>query len=160
MNNVFLIIGGNLGNKEKNLSTVRELIEQQVGVIKKLSSVYETEPWGVEAQPVYYNQVIELLTEMSAERMMQRLLSIEKEMGRVRENKYDARIIDIDILFFNNEVYQTQELTIPHARLHERRFVLEPLNEIAPEFIHPVLQKTIATLLNETSDNAAVKKIN
>lgn len=160
MNNVFLIVGGNLGNKEKNLSTVRELIEQQVGVIKKLSSVYETEPWGVDEQPVYYNQVIELLTEMSAERMMQRLLSIEKKMGRVRENKYDARIIDIDILFFNDEVHQTQELTIPHARLHERRFVLEPLNEIAPEFIHPVLQKTIATLLNETSDNAAVKKIN
>lgn len=159
MNNVFLIIGGNLGNKEKNLATARNLIGQKTGIVKELSTIYQTEAWGVLNQPVYYNQIIEILTEMNAGELMKSLLSIEQQMGRIRNERFGARTIDIDILFFNDEIHNTQDVTIPHPRLQERRFVLEPLHEIAPEFVHPVFQKTIAELLNELNDNTAVKKL-
>lgn len=159
MNDIFLIIGGNLGNKEKNLATARNLIGQKTGIVKKLSAIYQTEAWGVLNQPVYYNQIIEILTEMNAGELMKSLLSIEQQMGRIRNERFGARTIDIDILFFNDEIHNTQDVTIPHPRLQERRFVLEPLHEIAPEFVHPVFQKTVAELLNELNDNTAVKKL-
>ena len=103
MNNCFLIIGGNLGNRRLNLATAIQYIEKKAGVIKRLSSVYETAPWGVEQQPDYYNQVIEMLTPLGANELMATLLDVEKEMGRVRSEKYGARTIDIDILFFNDD---------------------------------------------------------
>ena len=159
MNNAFLITGGNLGDRKRNLETAVSLIEKNTGVIKRLSSVYETEPWGVEGQPNYYNLVIEMLTSLDAQTLMDNLLQIEQEMGRVRTEKYGARTIDIDILFFNDEIINTDTLTIPHPRLHERRFVLQPLAEIAPELTHPVLQKNIADLLHECPDTNVVKKI-
>ncbi len=159
MNNVFVIIGGNLGNRQQNLAHAIRLIEQKSGVIKKQSSIYETEPWGVQGQPNYYNQVLEILTDFDPESLMQLFLQIEQLMGRVRTEKYSARSIDIDILFFNDQLINTPDLTIPHPRLQERRFVLEPLNEIAPEFVHPELQKTIAALLIDCTDSNVVKKI-
>lgn len=159
MNNVFIIIGGNLGNRLHNLQRAVSLIEQKAGIIKKLSSLYETEPWGAEGQPHYYNQALELLTPLEACDLMETFLMIEQQMGRVRAGKYDARIIDIDILFFNNEVINTGLLTVPHPRLHERRFVLQPLAEIAPTLLHPVFQQTIAELLQNTKDATAVNPV-
>ncbi|HRN47908.1 MAG TPA: 2-amino-4-hydroxy-6-hydroxymethyldihydropteridine diphosphokinase [Niabella sp.] len=159
MNNVFLIIGSNLGNKAENLKQSIRLIEQSAGIVKKFSAVYETEPWGVEQQPAYYNQVLEIITEYNAEELMTRLLNIEKVMGRIRINKYDARNIDIDILFFNDEIYNSETIIIPHPRLHLRRFVLVPLAEIAPEFVHPVFNKNIFMLLDECEDSGLIKKI-
>lgn len=159
MNNVFLIIGGNLGDRKQNLSHALYLIEQSAGYIKKLSSIYETEPWGVQGQPDYYNQVVELLTELNADTLMQALLSIEKQMGRQRIAKNDARTMDIDILFFNDEIYNSKLISIPHPRLHQRRFVLAPLAEIAPEFIHPVLNKPVSLLLKECDDAGTVTKV-
>lgn len=159
MNNVFIIIGGNLGNRLHNLQRAVSLIEQKAGIIKKLSSLYETEPWGAEGQPHYYNQVLELLTPLEASDLMQIFLHIEQQMGRVRVAKYDARTIDIDILFFNNDIINTALLTVPHPRLHERRFVLQPLAEIAPTLLHPVFQQTIAELLQKTKDATAVNPV-
>ncbi len=159
MNNVFLIIGSNLGNKAENLKQSIRLIEQSAGIVKKFSAVYETEPWGVEQQPAYYNQVLEIITEYNAEELMTRLLNIEKVMGRIRINKYDARNIDIDILFFNDEIYNSETIIIPHPSLHLRRFVLVPLAEIAPEFVHPVFNKNIFRLLDECEDSGLIKKI-
>lgn len=159
MNNVFLIIGSNLGDKAENLKRAIRLIEQSAGIVKRFSAVYETEPWGVEKQPAYYNQVLELISEYNAVELMIHLLDIEKMMGRIRINKYDARNIDIDILFFNDEVYHSETITIPHPRLHLRRFVLEPLAEIAPELVHPVFNKNIYMLLNECEDSGLIKKI-
>lgn len=159
MNIAFIISGGNLGNRQANLSAAKNLLIQKAGVIKSVSSLYETEPWGVTGQPNYFNQVIEILTKYSAEALMQTLLQIENTLGRVRHKKYDARTVDLDILFFNDVIINTPMLIIPHPRLHERRFVLEPLNEIAPEFIHPVFKKTVAQLLKECSDPSNVRKI-
>lgn len=159
MNNVFIIIGGNLGNRLQNLKKAASLIEQKAGVIKKLSALYETEPWGTKEQPHYYNQVLELLTPLEADSLMQIFLQIEQQMGRVRTAKYNARTIDIDILFFNNEVINTGLLTVPHPRLHQRRFVLQPLAEIAPELVHPVLEQTVTELLRNTKDDTGVKEV-
>lgn len=159
MNNVFLILGGNLGERKKNLDEAISLLGKKAGNVKRFSSVYETQPWGVKDQPNYFNQVIEMLTDLSAQGLMTELLQIEKKMGRVREKKYGSRTIDIDILFFNDAIINTESLTVPHPRLHERRFVLEPMNEIASELMHPILQKTIAELLTETTDESVVKKL-
>lgn len=159
MNNVFLILGGNLGERKKNLDEAISLLGKKAGNVKRFSSVYETQPWGVKDQPHYFNQVIEMLTDLSAQGLMTELLQIEKKMGRVREKKYGSRTIDIDILFFNDAIINTESLTVPHPRLHERRFVLEPMNEIAHELMHPILQKTIAELLTETTDESVVKKL-
>lgn len=159
MNNVFLLTGGNLGDSLQNLATALHLLEQQVGVIKRVSAIYETEPWGVTEQPFYHNQIVEILTPKNAHELMDLLLSIEKKIGRIRAEKYGPRIIDIDILFFNSEVINTDNLVVPHPRIQERRFVLEPMNEIAPEFVHPVLQQTISELLSNTADKSIVKKI-
>ena len=156
MNNVFLILGGNLGERDKNLAEAVKEIGKSAGIIKRSSAIYETEPWGVENQPNYYNQVVEILTDHDAESLMNILLNIEKNMGRSRTGKYDARNIDIDILFFNDEIISSNTLTIPHPRLHERRFVLMPMNEIAPEFVHPTLNRSISQLLKETADNGKV----
>ena len=159
MNNAFLILGSNLGERKHLITLARNLIGEKTGYIKRISSVYETEPWGVTGQPNYYNQVVEILTELGAHELMATVLGIEQDMGRKRIKKYDSRIIDIDILFFNSETYDSGAVTIPHPRLHLRRFVLEPLAEIAPEFIHPISKKSLALLLSECKDDSIVKKI-
>lgn len=159
INKTYLIIGTNLGNRLENLAIAKNLIEKNIGSIVKASSIYETEPWGVARQSNYYNQVIYVYTPLSAATLLAQIHSIEKSMGRVRTKKYEARIIDIDILFFNHEQYSTDELIIPHSRIPERKFVLIPLKEIAASFIHPVLQQSVSTLLQQSNDPLQVNKV-
>jgi len=159
MNKAYLLTGGNLGNRLNNLSDARKLIEQYCGKIVQQSAIYKTAAWGFTDQPDFYNQALEIQTELHPKRLMQTLLTIEGQMGRKREIKFGPRIIDIDILLFNDEIIQQPHLAIPHPRLHERRFALTPLAEIAPNIIHPVLNKTIQQLLLESTDTLDVHKI-
>jgi 2-amino-4-hydroxy-6-hydroxymethyldihydropteridine diphosphokinase len=158
MNHTYLLTGGNLGHRMENLQAAATLIQQQVGKLTAQSSVYETAAWGKVVQPDYLNQVLAVETSYSATGLLPILLQIEKQLGRVRQEKYGSRIIDIDILFFNEEVIHLPDLIIPHPQLQNRRFVLTPLFEIAPAYVHPVLKQTVAELLNACSDPLNVKK--
>ena len=159
MNKAYLLTGGNLGDREKNLAFAKEFIQQQCGTIVAASSLYETAAWGNTDQPAFLNQALELDTAFNARQLIRRILKIEKLMGRVRKEKYGPRIIDIDILLFNNEKHNYQFLRLPHSEMQNRRFALLPLAEIAPDIVHPVLNKTITKLLNECEDELDVKKI-
>jgi len=152
MNKAFFITGGNIGNRKKNLEVAAALIEKRIGKITQTSQIYETDAWGITGQPTFYNQVLIGESNFSAEDVIQKILEIEEEMGRVRTIKNAARIIDIDILFFNDETVNEQNLIIPHPEIANRRFVLIPLNELAPEMIHPVLRKSIKELLSICKD--------
>ena len=159
MNTAFLLTGGNLGNRLQNLERAATLIEKYCGNIYKASSVYQTAAWGFRDQPDFYNQALELHTLFSPDELMAALLKIENETGRIRSFKMAPRIIDIDILFFNNGVIHEEHLTVPHPHLHERRFTLIPLCELMPEYIHPVFKKTLKQLLAECKDSKQVKLI-
>ena len=158
MKHAYLLTGGNLGNRAENLLRASRLIHENAGSILKQSNLYETAAWGKTTQPDYLNQALLIETPLESNALLECLLSIEKQLGRVRQEKYDARCIDIDILFFENEVIHSKDLIVPHPQLQNRRFVLIPLNEIAPGFIHPVLHKSISTLLDECADPLNVKK--
>lgn len=157
MNTVFLITGGNLGNREQNLEMARDMIGKSCGKIMEMSALYETAAWGKTDQPSFLNQVLKINTPLAAAELLEQVLNIEKQAGRKRNEKYGPRTIDIDILFFNKEVITGSSLVIPHPQLQNRRFVLVPLAEIAPGFKHPVLQKTIAELLAVCPDRLEVK---
>lgn len=159
MNTTFLITGGNIGDRRKNLQKASELIAERIGTIKKSSTIYETEAWGFRDQPAFYNQVHMVETDLSAQKVLDSILKIEEEMGRRRTTKNAARIIDIDILFFNDEIVNEQNLHIPHPHIAERRFVLLPLNEVAPQMIHPVSKKNISELLSLTRDELKVSAV-
>ena len=158
MNTAYLLTGGNLGERVHNLAMARELVEAQTGNIIAASSLYETAAWGNTDQPAFLNPAIMIETPLNARQLIRRILKIEKKMGRVREEKYGPRLIDIDILLFNNEKHNYQFLKLPHPEMQNRRFALLPLAEIAPEIIHPVLKKTITELLQECKDELEVKK--
>ncbi len=159
MNTAFLLTGGNLGNRLKNLEQTAALINQKCGAVKQVSSVYQTAAWGNTDQPDFYNQAIALHTLLQPDNLMQALLEIENISGRTRSFKMAPRIIDIDVLLMNNLVYSSSHITIPHPHLAERRFALTPLAEIAGEIIHPVFNKTINQLLIECKDELPVHKI-
>jgi 2-amino-4-hydroxy-6-hydroxymethyldihydropteridine diphosphokinase len=158
MNKAYLITGGNMGDREQNLATAHELIASECGEIVEASSLYETAAWGKTDQAAFLNQALEIHTTLNAKQLIRRILNVEKKMGRIREEKYGARLIDIDILLFNDEIHTTPFLKIPHPEMQNRRFVLVPLTEIAPHIIHPVLKKTIEELLENCSDPLPVKK--
>ena len=158
MNKAYLLTGGNLGNREENLAAAGEMIAQHCGTIIHASSLYETAAWGKTDQPPFLNQALELHTELNARQLIRRILKIEKQMGRIREEKYGPRIIDIDILLFNEEIHDYRLLKLPHPEMQNRKFALLPLAEIAPYVIHPVLRKTITELLSECKDELPVKK--
>jgi 2-amino-4-hydroxy-6-hydroxymethyldihydropteridine diphosphokinase len=159
MNQAYLLIGGNQGDRMHYLEQAARLIQAECGQLVSRSSVYETAPWGITDQPTFYNQALELETTHGAMRLLELLLIIERKMGRERHEKYGPRTIDIDILFFNQDIIESPALTIPHPQLHHRRFALQPLDEIAPQWIHPVLQKSVHTLLLQCNDPLDVKKI-
>lgn len=159
MNKAYLLTGGNMGDRQKNLATTYEQIQQECGDIVSSSSIYETAAWGKKDQPPFLNQVLEIQTELTPRKLLKKILAIEKQIGRVRKEKYGPRIIDIDILLFNDGIYNYTSLKIPHPEMQNRRFVLVPLAEIAPEAIHPIFKKTIAELLAACPDELAVKKI-
>jgi len=158
MNTAYLLTGGNLGDRLQNLATARELIREQCGTLIAVSSLYETAAWGNTDQPAFLNQALELATPLNARQLIRRILKMEKTMGRLRQEKYGPRIIDIDILLFNNERHNYPLLKLPHPEMQNRRFALLPLAEIAPAVIHPVLNKTVAALLEECTDELDVKK--
>ncbi|SFG10182.1 2-amino-4-hydroxy-6-hydroxymethyldihydropteridine diphosphokinase [Pontibacter chinhatensis] len=156
MPKVYLLLGGNLGDRTLYLQQARESINRQVGTLTRSSKVYETAAWGKTDQPNFLNQVLEVQTELTPEEVLQSINGIEQELGRVRQEHWGARVIDIDILFYDDLVLQTQRLTIPHPQLHLRRFTLLPLAELAPEMVHPVLGKSINQLLQECPDELEV----
>ncbi len=158
MNTVYLLTGGNLGDRAVSLHQSADAIAAKAGAIVARSSIYETAAWGGIPQPDYLNQVLELQTERSPEALLQIILQIETTMGRKRSVKYGPRIIDIDILLFNDLVFQSTLLTIPHPQMHLRRFVMEPMAEIAPQLIHPALHQTMLQLLEVCPDSLDVKK--
>lgn len=159
MSTAYLLIGGNLGNRKENFLTAISLINEQCGTLTRSSSIYETKAWGKTDQPSFLNQALEISTSLNARQLMRKVLKIEKEMGRIRKEKLGPRIIDIDIIFFENEIHDLRFLKIPHPEMQNRRFVLVPLAEIDPGLQHPVFKKTVAELLEECPDNLEVRKI-
>ena len=158
MNRAYLLIGGNLGDRKQNLEKARKLIALHCGDITNASSIYETAAWGKTDQPTFLNQALEIHTSLNAKQLIRHILKVEKMVGRIRKEKYGPRIIDIDILLFNNEKHDYPFLKLPHPEMQNRRFALIPLSEIAPNEIHPVLKKTISDLLKECPDQLEVKK--
>jgi 2-amino-4-hydroxy-6-hydroxymethyldihydropteridine diphosphokinase len=158
MNNAYLLLGGNMGNRETNFENAKNLIGQYCGEIVQSSSLYETAAWGKTDQPSFLNQALQLRTKLNALRLMKELLKIEEMMGRERKEKYGPRIIDIDILLFNDEQYHVPFLKIPHPEMQNRRFALMPLAEIAGPVIHPGFKKTIFQLLKECEDDLTVER--
>ena len=148
-----------MGDRMAYLTKATTAIEKQCGRIEDRSSVYETAAWGMEDQNAFLNQVLRISTPLSATELLETILSIEEQLGRQRAEKYGPRLIDIDILFYNDDVIDRHGLKIPHPRMQDRRFVLVPLFELVPGKIHPTLHKRISQLLEECSDELDVNKI-
>ena len=160
MYQVFLGIGGNIGNKRMNFQKVHFSVENELGKILRQSSVYETAPWGFSANENFWNQTLLIETKLRPEDLLAKINRIEKESGRKREpGKYTSREMDIDILYYGDWVFETEKLTIPHPHIAQRRFVLAPLAEIAPEFRHPALKKNNLQLLETCADESEIKKL-
>lgn len=159
MNRVFLLLGSNLENPLSQLARAREEIQKSAGAIVKESSLYRTKAWGLSEQPDFINQALEIFSEWDAGKLMEKLLAIEFFLGRSRTFKNAPRIIDIDILFYNEVIIETAHLMIPHPAIPLRRFVLVPMTEIAPDFMHPQSGERIQDLLSVCPDSLAVDKI-
>ncbi|MEN8118735.1 MAG: 2-amino-4-hydroxy-6-hydroxymethyldihydropteridine diphosphokinase [Bacteroidota bacterium] len=162
MQKIFLSLGSNLENKLLNIKNALKQINENVGKTIKVSSCYETEPWGFNANDWFLNIAIELETDFNPNELLQNCMWIENNLGRKRnktEVGYSSRTIDIDILFFGNEIINLPNLTIPHEHVHNRKFVLKPLCDIAPEFIHPTLKESIQSLLQKCTDKMELKRL-
>jgi 2-amino-4-hydroxy-6-hydroxymethyldihydropteridine diphosphokinase len=158
MNVVYLLLGSNLNDRSASLSLARKKISSKIGKITRESSIYESEPWGFQAELRFLNQVIRIETDLKPEPVLDKILRIETELGRKREisQGYVSRLIDIDILFFNDEIISKENLTIPHPKIPERMFTLLPLWELDRSLIHPCSLKSIGELIGECSDHLNV----
>ena len=161
MTETVLLLGGNIGNTISYFRKAKALVSQDIGEIKRESSVYETEPWGFSAEQNFLNQVVIVESSHSPLDLLRMALKIEQSLGRERISTkgYSSRIIDIDVLFIESKVIETVELTVPHPKIQERKFVLEPLNELLPDFIHPRLNSSIQELLVNLKDKTIIKKL-
>lgn len=156
-NKVQLLLGGNIGDRVKKLSEAKTQISDKVGVVIYESAIYESEPWGFEDENQFLNQLIIIETIFSPTNLLSKLKSIENDLGRTKsKSQYSSRIIDIDILFYEKAIVQEEYLTIPHPRIEERRFVLEPLLESDPAFVHPLSNKTVQELYSICTDQSGV----
>lgn len=153
---IFILLGSNLGDKEQNLMTAKAHIEEKIGKIIGQSSIYQTAAWGKNDQPAFYNQVIELATQLKPRPLLEELLTIEQVMGRERKEKWGERLIDLDILYYHQDIIDIDSLKVPHPGIPERRFTLVPLVEIAPDFINPRYKKTNEELLKQCKDTLTV----
>jgi 2-amino-4-hydroxy-6-hydroxymethyldihydropteridine diphosphokinase len=158
MNKVFLLLGSNLGDRAATLSHAVKLLEDTEKIIGS-SSVYQTAAWGKKDQPDFLNQVIILETALTPDKLLKKIMGIEMQMGRVRADKWAERTIDIDILYFNDEIIVSEHLKIPHPQIQSRHFTLIPLNEIAPGFKHPVLNISTVQMLERCEDKLEVRKV-
>ena len=155
---VYLLLGSNQGNRQQYLQQAINFIAQQCGSIVRSSAIYQTAAWGKTDQPAFLNQVVELHTSMDPDACMHCLLGIENEMGRIRTERMGPRIIDIDLLFYDQLVYHSPVVHIPHPAIAQRRFVLTPMADLNPALVHPVLQQSIAQLLEKCTDPLPVAK--
>ena len=157
---LFLSMGGNLGNKSKIFDSTKRHIEAQIGQLAKISSIYESDSWGFHSRSLFWNQVVLVETRLSPENILTEIRIIEDHFGRRREpGKYRSRKMDLDILFYDDLIFNSEELTIPHPFIAQRNFVLEPLYEIAPEYFHPVLKEKISQIRLNCKDSLKVRKI-
>jgi 2-amino-4-hydroxy-6-hydroxymethyldihydropteridine diphosphokinase len=154
----FLLLGSNIGERSKILSSALELIEKYTGGIERKSSLYETEPWGKQDQNLFLNQLVSVITDLTAQDLLKTVLEIEAELGRRREEKWGPRIIDIDIIYFGEEIIVTPDLKIPHPEIQNRNFTLIPLCEIAKDFIHPVWNISSEEMLKRCKDSLLVSR--
>jgi len=160
MSRLFLLLGGNIGNKSAIFKEAQKKLQEKLGKIVNKSSIYETEPWGFKAKDNFWNQALIIETVLSPKEVLKITKETETELGRIRgEKRYTSRTIDIDILFYGNLIINEPNLEIPHPRMINRRFVLVPLSEITSDIIHPVFKKTIKELLEECTDTLEVNKI-
>lgn len=160
---VFVLLGSNLGDRELLVNQAYKMMDKRCGEIVAKSRLYESEPWGFQAEYWFLNQVIVLKTTLSPDDLMRKLLSIEKELGRDRSQPHEgyvSRPMDLDILYYGSEIIDTQMVTAPHPRLHQRRFTLLPLCDVAPDFVHPTMKKTNLQLLDECQDAGKVNIYN
>ncbi|QXU42782.1 2-amino-4-hydroxy-6-hydroxymethyldihydropteridine diphosphokinase [Pedobacter sp. D749] len=156
----YLLLGGNLGNREANLKKAIELLNDKIGKVIASSSLYETAAWGKTDQPAFLNQAIALQTNLSALEVLDLALGIEQELGRVRKDKWGERLIDIDLILFGDQTINIPDkLQVPHPHMQSRKFVMEPLAEIAPDVVHPVLGETILSICRNIDDPLEVKKL-
>ncbi len=158
MTQLFLSLGGNLGNTREIFEGAYPLIEKKIGKISVYSSIYQTEAWGPIPQADFLNQVLLVNTSLKAEACLAEMLEIEREFGRERKERWGPRTLDLDILYYGDQVIAESDLSIPHPRIAERKFILTPLAEIAPTFTDPASRKTMVILLAECSDNSQVNR--
>lgn len=160
MNKAILLIGGNLGDRTGHLQQAVAQIDKQIGKVEKISALYETAAWGHVEQPDYLNQALLVSTEMDARTLLETVLAIEHNIGRIRRQKWGARVIDIDIIFYNDAIINQPDLKVPHPQMQFRQFVLVPLREILPDWQHPVLHQSVSTLLENCTDELPAVKYN
>ncbi len=162
MNKVFIGLGTNLGNRMANIELAYIEIENQIGTIEKKSSFYKTPPWGYDSTKDFFNTIVQVSTNLPVNELLIVIKKIEGDLGRAKKKKnsvYEDRLIDLDIIDFNGQIFDLENLTVPHERMHLRSFVLFPLEELAPNWVHPITQKPIKSLISENLKDAIIERI-